>query len=318
MKTRYLIIIFVLAVTLSSSLSVRADFPENNIKLIVYTKTGGALDIFARRFSSIAARYTDAYIEVVNRPGGGGFTALKEILASDADGYKVMAVTKSNIGKIVSMGGEIDTDQFTWLAMMVSDPEAVIVNAGSDINTWEHLLADAREQKGEQVWVGPARGGSDHIVAMKIWDATGVRATWIPYSSGGKALAALLDNHAAAYVGNPQDILGKDDLKLAVISSHERLAGRFADVPTFREKGIVGLDNEIMWRGFMVRKGSPKATIKFYLDLFKKVHKDPEWQAFIREGGAKPVLYGEEEFTRIVNEDKAIFSITLRELNVLR
>jgi tripartite-type tricarboxylate transporter receptor subunit TctC len=180
------------------------------------------------------------------------------------------------------------------------------------------LIADAKAKKGEQIWVGPAKGGNDHIMAMKTWKAAGISAKWIPYASGGKAMAALMGNHGVAYVGNPQDVLGKPDLKVAVIASSERLGGQFSDVPTFSELGIKGLDNEIMWRGFMVKKGTPKEAVDFYVDLFDKVNKDPDWQVYIKKGGANPVFYREDKFTEIVNEDKKVFTETLKDLGAIK
>ena len=37
----------------------------------------------------------------------------------------------------------------------------------------------------------------------------------------------------------------------------ERLP-QFPDAPTFKELGYEGLDNEIMWRGFAIKKGAPE------------------------------------------------------------
>jgi len=318
MKKRYVALLVVVSFLVVLPQTALAKFPTKPIKLIVYTKPGGAIDVFSRKFTGIAAKYTDATFVVINKAGAGGVVAMKDVLASRADGYKLMAVTRSNIGKIISTGGEIDTNDLSWLAMMVSDPEAIITNVNQDINTWEQLVADAKAKKGNQIWVGPAKGGNDHIMAMKTWKAAGIKAKWIPYASGGKAMAALMGNHGVAYVGNPQDVLGRPDLKVAIIASPERLGGQFANVPTFKEKGIKGLDLEIMWRGFMVKKGSPKEAVDFYIDLFDKMNKDPDWQAYIKRGGANPVFYGEAKFTEIVNKDKKVFTQTLRDLGAIK
>jgi tripartite-type tricarboxylate transporter receptor subunit TctC len=318
MKKRYVALLVVVSFLVVLPQVALANFPTKPIKLVVYTKPGGAIDVFSRKFSGIAAKYTDATFVVINKAGAGGVVAMKDVLASKADGYKLMAVTRSNIGKIISTGGEIDTNDLSWLAMMVSDPEAVITNVNQEVNTWEQLIADAKAKKGEQIWVGPAKGGNDHIMAMKTWKAAGISAKWIPYASGGKAMAALMGNHGVAYVGNPQDVLGKPDLKVAVIASSERLGGQFSDVPTFSELGIKGLDNEIMWRGFMVKKGTPKEAVDFYVDLFDKVNKDPDWQVYIKKGGANPVFYREDKFTEIVNEDKKVFTETLKDLGAIK
>jgi putative tricarboxylic transport membrane protein len=131
-------------------------------------------------------------------------------------------------------------------------------------------------------------------------------------------MAALMGGHGIAYVGNPQDVIGRPDLKVAVISNQTRLGGDFADVPTFKEVGIKGMDNQIMWRGFMIKKGVPKEAYDFYMDLFEKVSKDSKWQEYILKGGATPVLYKEDKFLKIVKKDKEVFTTTLKELGAIK
>ena len=316
-KTCITLIVAIVVIAVSAGAAI-AKFPSKPIKLIVYTKPGGAIDVFSRKFEAIAKKYTDATFLVINKTGAGGVVAIKDIMASRADGYKFMAVTRSNVGKIVSSKSDIKTSDLSWLAMMVSDPEAIITRNNSDVETWEQIVADAKAKNGKQLWVGPAKGGNDHIMAMKTWKAAGITAKWIPYKSGGKAMAALMGGHGVVYVGNPQDVLGRPDLMVAVISAPNRLSGKYADVPTFKEVGISGMDNEIMWRGFMVKKGIPADARAFYVDLFEKVSKDPGWQAYIKKGGANPVYYKEDKFKEIIKKDEAVFTATLKELGILK
>lgn len=318
MKKTAVVLIMAVSFLVVSLGAAQAEFPVKPIKVIVYTKPGGAGDVFARKFTTIADKYTDATFAVINKPGAGGVIAIKHILKSRADGYQLAFVTRSNIGKIVSTGGTINVDDLTWLAMMVSDPEAIITLRKSPINTWEQVVADAKAKNGKQLWVGPAAGGNDHIMAMKTWKAAGIKAKWVPYKSGGKAMAALMGGHGIAYVGNPQDVLGRPDLKVAAISSEKRLTGQFADVPTFKELGVKDLNSEIMWRGFMVKKGTPEEALKFYNDLLKKVSQDPDWRAYIQKGGADPVFYEEEKFVKIIKKDQQEFTATLKDLGIIK
>ena len=318
MKKTAVVLIMAVSFLVVSLGAAQAEFPVKPIKVIVYTKPGGAGDVFARKFTTIADKYTDATFAVINKPGAGGVIAIKHILKSRADGYQLAFVTRSNIGKIVSTGGTINVDDLTWLAMMVSDPEAIITLRKSPINTWEQVVADAKAKNGKQLWVGPAAGGNDHIMAMKTWKAAGIKAKWVPYKSGGKAMAALMGGHGIAYVGNPQDVLGRPDLKVAAISSQKRLTGQFADVPTFKELGVKDLNSEIMWRGFMVKKGTPEEATKFYNDLLKKVSQDPDWRAYIQKGGADPVFYEEEKFVKIIKKDQQEFTATLKDLGIIK
>ncbi len=286
-------------------------FPTKPITIVVYTKPGGLIDVTARKFTDIAKKYTDATFVVENKPGSGGIVAMKYILGGKADGYTLMAVTKSNIAKIVSTKANINVDDMDWLAMLMADPECVITNKNLSINTWKQVVEDAKAKGGSQIWVGPAVGGLDHVVAMKIWKAFGIQAKWVPFASGGKAMAALLGKQGVAYVGNPRDIAGKPDLKIAVISSEKRLK-EFPNVPVFNEFGVKGLDNEVMWRGFAIKKGIPEAAKKWYDDLFKKVSEDKDWKGFWEPYGIKVTYYGSDKFNEIVKKDLEDFKAYIK------
>ena len=279
-----------------------ASFPTKPIRLIVYTGPGGAGDILARKFTDIASKYTDATFVVENKAGSGGIVAMEYVAAGPTDGYTLMYMTKSNISKLVTTDSELDPMTFDWIAQMQIDPECVITNRNSPVHTWEQVVADAKAKGGDQLWLGPAAGGLDHVTAQAIWAAAGIEATWVPYESGGKAKAALLGEQGITYTGNPGEVIGKPDLMVAAIAAEERLP-QFPDVPTFKELGLDGLENEVMWRGFAVKAGTPDNVIAWYDDIFAKVASDPEWIAAYEPMGNMLVHRTRDEFNAIVQAD---------------
>ena len=316
-KTALVVILTILVSCVTIADPVKAEFPKKPITFMIYTKPGGLADVTARKIIAIAAKYTDATFVALNKPGAGGIVAMKAIQQGKDDGHTILMATMSNIAKVVTSKGDVNLDDFTWLALLVSDAECIITNKNQEINSWEQVLEDAKAKGGKQIWVGPAAGGRDHVMAMKVWENTGIEAKWIPYASGGKAIAALLGGHGVAYVGNPLDTVGKPDLKVAAISRGERLE-QFPDAPTFKELGVEGLDNEIMWRGVVVKQGTDPEALEFYSDLFEKVTNDPEWIEFLGKGGADAVHYGPDKFTEIVKQDAEEFTTYLKKIGVLK
>ena len=289
-------------------------FPDRPVNIVVYLAPGGAGDVFARRFMKAAGQFSDAQFVVVNKPGAGGLVALTGIVSGKADGYTLAYVTKSNIAKFAESGSKLKIEDFHWIANLTSDPECLIVNKNGPIRTLDQIVADAKAKKGNQLWLGPATGGNDHIMARKTWRALGIQGKWVPFESGEAAMTALMGNHGVVYVGNPEDVIGRPDLEVVVISAPKRLEGAFAHVPTFKELGISGLEEEIMWRGFAVKRGTPKATMDFYDSLISKVNGDPQWRKYMTDAGQTPVFYKEDKFTAIVKEDFKDFAEVLKEL----
>ncbi len=291
-------------------------FPSKPVTVVVYTAPGGMIDVTARKFAAIASKYTDAVMVVENLPGAGGLLAVKNVMRRPADGYTLLACTRSNIPNLVAARGEAYIDALHWVALLMVDPECVIVRRDAAIDAWEPLLADAMARPGEQLWLGPDQGGLDHVMAVKIWERAGITARWVPYSSGDKAMLALMGGQGLAYVGNPSDIVNLPDLVMAAVSSPTRLL-QFPDVPTFGECGLDGLDDEVMWRGFALRRGAPAEALAWYDRLFRQVTEDPEWRAFWERSAIQPIYLGPDDFEAMVREDRAEFAHYLARMGMV-
>ena len=167
---------------------------------------------------------------------------------------------------------------------------------------FKQILENAKSNPGNQKWCGPGSGTLDHLMAVKIWDKSGITAKWIPYGGGGPAIAAVMGNHADVYVGNPEDIIGREDnLVIAAIASENRHPN-FPETPTFKEFNI-DLVNEVMWRGFAVKKGTDKEAIDYLENLLFQCSQDPKWHSFLERTMVQGVFLRNGEFTELVNKD---------------
>jgi len=296
-----------------------AAYPEKPIRVVNYVGPGGLMDVTSRKFVLIAAKYTDATFVVENKEGAGGLVGMQAVLEQPADGYTVFAATTSNIAKVLTSKKDVDEFiwGFEWIALLMRDPECLIAAKDSALNTWEAVRKDALEKNGAQLWTGPAAGGNDHLMAMKVWDKSGMSAKWIPYNTGPEAMMALLSGQGAVYVGNPADIGGREGFTIVAVARKERLE-KFPDAPTFLELGVEGLDDEVMWRGFAMKKGSPEEAMVWWEELLKKVAADPEWREFLEKDGIDVVDYGRAEFNPQVQKDIDNFTLYLKKYGLIK
>lgn len=283
-------------------------FPDRPIEIVVYTKPGGPIDLTVRKFVEVAEKhFPDVTFVPKTVSGAGGIVAMGYVLQKKTDGYTLLGCTKSNIAKVVSSGRK-DVDSFDWIGMLLVDPECVIMRNQSPPTTWNDLITQARQEPGKQNWVGPAAGGLDHVVAQKIWKQLGIECVWTPFGSGGLALAALRrGSEGDAYVGNPSEVAAYPNLHVVAVSSPQRLADH-PDVPTLAELGLQNLEDEIMWRGFAIKKGCPPEALNFYDKLFRVVTNDPAWQQYWAKFGIDVVYENSATFSKRVNNDRATFT----------
>lgn len=286
-----------------------AAFPGKPIRLMVYTGAGGQLDITARKFVEIAGKYTNATFVVENKPGAGGIVGWEYILSQPADGYNLMAVTKTLIANLVGTEAKIDPFSLDWIAYMINDPECLITNAKSNIRTPQQIFADAKARPGQQIWVAPP--GVDEVMTYKVWDKAGISGKYVPFDAGGQAMAQVIGGQAQVYVGNPVDVAGKPDLMISVVSSETRLP-QFPDVPTFKELGIQGLDSESLWRGFAVKRGTPDNVIAWYDDLFAKVSADSDWRQAWEKNAMQLFHLKRDRFNEMIKAEVQEFKTYLK------
>lgn len=293
-------------------LPVVPGFPSQPIRLIVYTSPGGLIDVTARRFARLAQEHAGHPFAVINRPGGGGIVAFEEALREPADGHRFLAVTRSNISKMVATGREDLIDRLHWHAYIMDNAHVLLTNAAEGPGDWETL----RSLRDRQLWLGVDIGGVKHVSGVKIAEATGIDMRWIPYGSGGEAVAALLGNLGAAYLGNPRDALTSDRLRIVAVAARERLA-EFPDAPTFAELGYEGLEDELIWRGFAFRKEVPEPIRAWYTALIQRVLDDPRWSASWADEAVNLRFRDTADFARIVERDRAEFERYLGQLGLL-
>lgn len=295
-----------LALLLLSSGRVFAEsYPSKPLKLIVYTNPGGLIDISARKIAQVLEKnLVEEPVVVENKKGAGGLVAIQHVLRQPADGHTVLALTSSVVSKAVESRQEDKLDQLEMLVRLVDDYECLVVKEGGKFDSLAALTAAVKDPNGRSIWAGPEVGGTDHLFALKYWKAVGGKGVWIPYKSGGEALAALLGGHADVYVGNPQDVKGRSGLKILAVASPERIS-QFGQVPTFLElsadePGLKQLTGESLWRGLAVRKGTPDGVKQQLSALLQKMVDTDSWKSFITEGGATSVFETGAKFQNFV------------------
>jgi tripartite-type tricarboxylate transporter receptor subunit TctC len=73
------------------------DFPARVITVIAPADPGGAVDIGARAFATIAEKYLGKPVVVVNKSGGQGLPATLDLVRSKPDGYTIAFLVMTHV-----------------------------------------------------------------------------------------------------------------------------------------------------------------------------------------------------------------------------
>jgi len=277
------------------------NYPARPISIIIHSKPGSAIDYMARKVAEIASKHSHVALVVDNRPGTQGLVAMQHVLDAKADGYTLLGVTKSFLSTLMVNKSKVSLSDFSFIANMVSDPEALISNQDRHFSSLSDIIEDSKNGE-QQVWIGPGNGSRDHLMALKSWETLGIDANWIDYKSGPQSVLAMLRDESAVYVGNPADIKGKSNLAIISIASEKRLTS-LPEVPTFKEQGYDL--NESMWRGFAFKKGVPDEAVAYVSRLLHDITNDPEWESYCNETYVFSNFENQQQFTQRIDREVA-------------
>jgi putative tricarboxylic transport membrane protein len=127
------------------------SFPSKPLELVVHTAPGGGTDIFARVVGEILTRekLVNQPVNIVNRPGGGGAIAYTYIKSKRGEPHTIMAVASlSLLTQTMRPELGLGLDNYTPLAFLAQDPQAVIVSGDSPYRTFKDLI------EYENIWMG--------------------------------------------------------------------------------------------------------------------------------------------------------------------
>ena len=282
---------FVLTMSLTacnSTGSSAGEYPKKPFIVTAPSGAGGGWDKTARSLTKVLTetKLIEQTMTVENKPGGGGTVFLAEYVAKDnKDPYKLFVSSPPILINNLKKEGNspFGYKDVTPLAQMTKDFGAIAVPANSKFTDLQSLV-DAIKADPTSVTLagGSAPGSMDHLISVLPAFKSGVdpkTVKYLSYDGGGEAIAALLGNNADA-IGTDISSLGSylkaGKIKILAVTSSERLAGDFADVPTLKE---LGLDAEFtIWRGVFGPKELSEEQLAFWDKTLKELSENEVWQ----------------------------------------
>jgi tripartite-type tricarboxylate transporter receptor subunit TctC len=251
--------------------------------MIVAYSAGGGTDIVARLLAQTMQKYLgpNASVVVVNRPGAGGAIGFAELSAARPDGYTLGFINTPNVLTIpIERKSSFHWQNFDLLGNIVDDPGNFSVHADTPIRNMSELLAYAKANPGAVTYGSTGIGSDDHLAALLVERAAGVKLTHVPFKGSAEVhnaiagkqilVAAMNIGEAMQYQkgGTPLRHLGQMSEKRSTLAPQ---------VPTFKEQGI----NVIMasLRGLAAPKGLPAPVREQLVQAVQKAVADPEFQS---------------------------------------
>jgi len=149
-------------------------------------------------------------IIVANRPGGSGAIGLSYVAKQKGNPHYWLNATLSILTTPLKGLSKYTYKDFTPIATLAFDEFFICVRADSPYRNMKELIEAAQKNPGQLKFGGTySAPGADAVVAFLIEKATGAKFNYIPFTSGGRVLMALLGGHVDAGVNEGSSVVGQ-------------------------------------------------------------------------------------------------------------
>ena len=177
---------------------------------------------------------------VVNRVGGSGALAFNYFKTKRGDPYSMLSVTGTILAMAYRPDINIGLDNYTPVALMVIDPQTIMVPANSPYKTFKDLVEAARKAPETLVAATTSVQGTGRMVVYLIEKAVpGAKFRFVTFKGGGDAVTSTAGGHTTFTTENLSEGAGfveAKTLRVLAITSDKRLP-QAPDVPTLKELG---------------------------------------------------------------------------------
>jgi len=208
---------------------------------------------------------------------------------------------------------------FNWRDLtpvsVVAMDQFVLWDNASGAKTVKEFIAAAKAASSPFKMGGTGSKREDHVLTVFMEKQTGAKFSYLPYKSGGEAATQLVGNHTEANVNNPSENLEvwrAGQVRALCVFDKERISYKtkvtetqsWNDIPTCKEEGL-DVQYLMLRAMFLPGKVTPEQQA-FYVDLFEKVTKTPEYKDYMEKQALKPIFLKGPEMLKFLEEDDAL------------
>lgn len=287
------------ALLLLPLLAFAQSYPVKPVRIVVPFPAGGTTDLVARMVQPKFQEFLGVQVIIENKGGAGGSIGANEAARSAPDGYTFLMVFDTHATNHHIFKAALDPfKHLEHLMLMVTSPSTLVAVPNFAPNNLKELVAAAKKEPGKVTYASVGSASSNHLGALLLEQAAGIRMTHIPYSGGGPLIQALLSQQVdISFVSTPLILphLKSGKVKGIATGGRKRLA-QMPEIPTLGET-FPGMEM-VSWFGLLAPVGVPKdITARVRRDMARAMEV-PEIRQRLVDGGFDIVASSPEEFLK--------------------
>jgi tripartite-type tricarboxylate transporter receptor subunit TctC len=290
--------------------SVRAQWPERPITLVVPFAPGGATDVMGRLLGQFMSERLGKPVVIENRPGANTTLGTAHVAKSAPDGYTILLASAASL-VLAPMLQPVRYHPFAdFERISIFGEGTFLFGAAMSVpaKTLAEFYTAAKASSREFIYATVGSGGLGHIMMEWANDRMGVRMTHLPFSgAGGRAIGSLISGDVQSYMGTSGELtpyIGGGQIRILAVSSSTRMSA-YPGIPTMGET-VPGFSLS-SWNGLVVPRGTPPKTIDRLVQIVREASKDPKIRERLEAVGIMTIGSTPNEFDRTMENDQLKF-----------
>ena len=258
--------------------------PQKNVEIVIPGGVGGGQDRTARILQKIMQEgLVPTSVTVVNRPGGGGNLAYTYLNQFTGDGHHLATATATLLTNNILGVSPLNYTHFTPVSVLYGEYIGFATQADGPLKSGRDIIARVKNAPESVTFAfGTSRGNANHIgiaLAMKAAGIDPARIKVVVYKASIEATTALMGGHVDV-VATPMStylpVLESGKIRIVAIAAPNRVGGRYAQVPTWKEQGYDAVMPS--YRMFIAARGLDAQQRRYWDGVFERIAKSDAWQ----------------------------------------
>jgi tripartite-type tricarboxylate transporter receptor subunit TctC len=283
-----------------------ANYPAQNIKIIVPFPAGGTADTLPRIVADKLRQKWNQTVIIENRSGAGGNIGAEAVASSAADGYTLLASPPGPIAINQTLYKKLTfrPEDLMPITLLGTAPNVLDVRPDFPAKTVKELIDYAKANPDKVSFASQGNGTTSHLTAILFEKLTGTKMVHVPYRGTTPALQDIMGKTVDLFfdnLGSSMSLHLGGKLRILGVCSPER-APLLADVPTVRES--VPDFVSVTWFALMAPKGTPEAIRAKLNSAVTEILRDPDIQAQFAKLGVQPAPMDIAATAKFIDEER--------------
>jgi len=306
MMLRSLVMLLVVGMGLPSTAAAQGFKPSKPIEFVVHTGPGGGNDVLARFIATAMEKekLLPVRMQVNNKPGGGGLTALAYLVEKQGEPHTIGTFTGVWItNTLMRAEAKVTVKDLTPVVRLALEPAVIVVKSDAPYKTLKEFSDAAKQNPGQLKQSGGSIGSRDWVVRQLLTKRTGAQWAFISFPGGGERIAALLGGHVQMMVIEPQEAgehIRAGTMRVLAQIADRRLPG-FPNVPTLKEAGF-DVPTVPVVRGVVAPPGVPSDVVAYWEDVFARLAQTATWKRYLEENQFQDGFQRSAEFGKFFDQ----------------